>query len=41
MVIYRHLCEKCLGYMKIEKIENNYFLICPDCERKNDDNEDI
>jgi hypothetical protein len=40
MVFVRHRCEKCLEYMRAEKIGNEYVLKCPSCEEpsKKDDN---
>jgi hypothetical protein len=39
-VIPRHVCEKCLGYMCIEKTSAGYCLKCPDCEEAKNKEED-
>lgn len=33
MVISRNLCDKCMEYMKVEKIGEEYVLVCSNCER--------
>jgi len=31
-VIPRHVCEKCLEYMRVYKNSEGYILKCPECE---------
>ncbi|MDP2926117.1 MAG: hypothetical protein Q8N99_07105 [Nanoarchaeota archaeon] len=39
MVFSRHVCDKCMSYMKIEKIGEDYILHCPGCEKRKKEKE--
>lgn len=39
MMVLKNLCEKCLEFMKVEKIGKEYFLICPVCEKNKEKDE--
>jgi DNA-directed RNA polymerase subunit M/transcription elongation factor TFIIS len=36
-MIPQHTCEKCLSFMKVEKEDEEYILICKTCEVKEDE----
>ncbi len=35
-MIPRHVCEKCLEYMRVDKTSDGYALRCPECESAKD-----
>jgi len=35
-VVPRHVCEKCLEYMQVDKNSEGYTLKCPECEAAKD-----
>ncbi|VVB78686.1 Uncharacterised protein [uncultured archaeon] len=39
MVVLRNKCEKCLEFMKVEKVGEDYFLTCPNCEKMKEKDE--
>lgn len=38
MVFLINKCEKCMGFMKVEKIGDEYWLICPNCDKEKEEN---
>ena len=39
-MIPRHVCERCLEYMKVNKTSEGYALICPCCEAAKDSDDE-
>jgi DNA-directed RNA polymerase subunit M/transcription elongation factor TFIIS len=37
MVIARHKCDKCLEFMRVDKIGENYFMICQNCAKEKEE----
>jgi len=37
MSVPTHKCHKCHEFMKIEKINDNYVLVCPICDKEKDE----
>ena len=35
-MVPRHVCERCLEYMQVEKTSEGYVLRCPECEALKD-----
>jgi hypothetical protein len=40
MGFLRNVCDQCLGYMKIEKIGEDYVMSCPHCKKKAEKNDE-
>jgi len=39
MTLIKNRCENCGGFMKVEKNGDNYEVICPECNKEDEEEE--
>jgi len=39
MVFLRDHCEKCLEHMRVEKVGDDYIMVCPKCQNPPEEDE--